>query len=528
LRAGFSFNARLRLSRPHLLPELVLAIHKDEFENNRPPEHGIEVFADPNGFPLVRAILHESEADLKGEQVGQVQTPFGIYLLVRYHYDLDKQAVDGWRILAYKGEVQVVLACGQDFQDFEDTQDSNDNRQNWINGLLTFFGTGTLATSQFILDAGAEYRVRAVWSWTGEHKQGNGPTPEQEVIQEFHFSTAPASNLSQKRTILEQDAFDPRALSAYVLAQPSLEDPPAFLDDPVRVHFSVDHFTPLLDRYNRDFKMEVRRTDVPAIPVDEGGGALNVTFEAVFLRKLTDAVDLILTEAIFEAPCLDGVDPPLGGVEGEITFDMAPNAGYELRVFAPDRLNHTEPAENSLFVRAPFRSSRYRNPLELFAALGFGREEAPGSEYAADQIFPVDFVPPALPARLGDDAELAEALSQLNLDAQETPTLPRTTLLWMPCPDGSWQVIGLLLESPEPIERSPRLHIQSVTIRSQRFDPVRSTRSGDRLLFSPSTQVILPTNTESEVDIQYSENGGPLSRVRRIILAAPVAVLWEA
>src|SRR5205814_1584852 len=77
LRAGFSFNARLRLSRPHLLPELLLAIHKDEFEHNHPPEHGIEVFADPNGFPLVRAILHESEASLKGEQVGQVQTPFG-------------------------------------------------------------------------------------------------------------------------------------------------------------------------------------------------------------------------------------------------------------------------------------------------------------------------------------------------------------------------------------------------------------------------------------------------------------------
>ena len=527
LRAGFCFNARLRLSRPHLQPELLLAIHKDEFDDNRPPE-GIEVFAGPDGLPAVRAILEESEVDVPGQQVRVFETPFGVYLLIRYRYDLDKRAVEGWRILAYKGEVQVVQACGQDFKRFESAQDSNEDRQDWINGLQTLFGTGTLATSQFILDAGAEYRVRAVWSWTGEHKSGGGPTPEQEVTQEFRFRTAPASDSGPRRTFLEQDAFDPRALSVYVLAQPSLEDPPAFRDDPVRVHFIVDHLTALLDRYNRDFKMEVRRTDVPARPVPEGGGALDVSFDAVFQRRLTDAVDLILAEAIFEAPCLDGVDPPLGGVEGEITFDMAPNAGYELRVLAPDRLNPAEPAENSLFVRAPFRSSRYRNPLELFAALGFGPTGAPGSDYAADQIFPVDFTVPVLPARVGEDAELAAALSQLGLDALEVPALPRTTLLWQARPDGAWQVIGLLLESPEPIERSARLHVEFAEVRSRRFDPVRSTRSGDRLLLMPSAPVDLPANTESDVDITYTENGGAPSRVRRISLAAPVAVLWEA
>ena len=528
LRASFSFNARLRLSRPHLLPELLLAIHKDELDDNRPPE-GIEVFADPGGFPAVRAILAESEVAIEGEQVGQFETPFGVYLLVRYRYDQDKQAVEGWRILAYKGEVQVMTACGQDFKDFEDARDSSQDRLDWINGLETLFGTGTLATSQFILDAGTDYRVRAVWSWTGEHKkEGSGPTSPEDVTQEFRFRTAPATDPSQRRTFLEQDAFDPRALSVYVQAQPSLEDPPAFLDDPVRVHFIVDHITSLLDRYGRDFKMEVRRTDVPRLPVPQGGGAIDVTFEAVFQRKLTDAVDLVLADAVFEAPCLDGVDPPLGGVEAEIAFDMAPNAGYELRVLAPDRTNPAEPAENNLFVRAPFRSSRYRSPLELFAALGFGPTDAPGSDYAADHILPVDFVLPALPVRRGDDVELGEALSTFGLDALEVPTLPRTTLLWKPRPDGAWQVIGLLLDSPEPIERSQRLHIAFAEVRGQRFDLVRSTRSGDRLLLAPSSPADLPANTESEVDIVYTENGGAQARARRIILAAPVAVLWEA
>jgi hypothetical protein len=313
-----------------------------------------------------------------------------------------------------------------------------------------------------------------------------------------------------------------------VLSQPSLEDPPAFRDDPVRVHFMVDHLPAMLDRYDREFTMEVRRTDVPRLPVPQGGGSIDVPFEVKFERKLTDAVDLILSEAIFEAPCLDGVEPPLGGMEGEITFDMAPNAGYEVRVFAPHRSTPNEAAERSLFVRAPFRSSRYRSPLELFAALDFGQTTAPGSDYAADQVLPVDFAIPTLPSRPGDDAELAAALAEFGLDNQEIPTVPGTTLLWKPKPDGTWQVIGVLLESPEPIERSTRLHIDSVEVRSERFELARSTHSGDRLLFLPSAPVDLPVNTESEVDVLYTENGGAVSRVRRIVLAAPVAVLWEA
>ena len=166
----------------------------------------------------MRATLRESEVDIRGEQVSQVETPLGVYLLVRYRYDQDKQAVEGWRILAYKGEVQVMTACGQDFKDFEDAQDSNQDRLDWIDGLQTLFGTGTLATNQFILDAGTDYRVRAVWSWTGEHKEGSGPTSPQDVTQEFRFRTAPATNPIQILTFLEQDAFDPRALSVYVQA----------------------------------------------------------------------------------------------------------------------------------------------------------------------------------------------------------------------------------------------------------------------------------------------------------------------
>lgn len=394
-------------------------------------------------------------------------------------------------------------------------------------GPAQLFPDATFSTQQFVLDADTEYRVLVDWTWTGRHRLGS-PTPEKQETQEFRFTTAAAAGPDQQRTILEQDVFDPRALSGYVLAQPALEDPPAFLDDPVRVHFSVGHLTELLDRYHRDFTMEVRRTDVPAAPVTEGGGALNLLFHADFRQKLTDAVDIILADAIFQSACLGGTEPPLGGTEAEIAFVMAPDAGYELRMLAPDRLNPGEPQKQSLFVRAPFRSSRFRNPLELFTALGFGTPGDPGVQYPADQIFPVEFTPSALPARLADDAELSDALHQFGLDALETPPGPRTTLLWTPRPDGSFQVIGLLLEAPEPIERGPRLAVQSVELRSEPLDLVRSTRAGDRLLFAAPAPVAIPPDTESELDIVYTENGGQQQRARRIVLAAPVAVLWEA
>ena len=88
-------------------------------------------------------------------------------------------------------------------------------------------------------------------------------------------------------------------------------------------------------------------------------------------------------------------------------------------------------------------------------------------------------------------------------------------------------MVGLLVEGPEPVARPPRLDVLSAELRSERLDLVRSTRAGDRLLFVPSAPVALPPSSESELDIAYRENGGPELRARRIILAAPVAVLWE-
>ena len=211
LRASFCFTSQLRLSRPQRRPELVLAINLDEFRDNQPPGPGIEVFADPNGFPLVRAVRPGEEVDLTGGLAATFETPLRDLHADPLRFELDDLGVSGWRVMAYRGDVQVMLACGRDARRSSEVEDANQDRLEWVQGLFTYFQTATFSTQQFVLDASPEYRVLADWSWTGEHRLGGGPTPEQPVTQEFRFTTAPAAGPDQQRTILEQDVFDPRA-----------------------------------------------------------------------------------------------------------------------------------------------------------------------------------------------------------------------------------------------------------------------------------------------------------------------------
>ena len=133
------------------------------------------------------------------ELAATFETPFGTFMLIRYRYELDDLGVTGWRVMAYRGDVQVMLACGQDARRSSEVEDANQDRLEWIQGLFDYFQTATFSTQQFVLDAGTEYRVLADWSWTGEHRLGGGPTPERNVTQEFRFTTAPAAGPDQQR-----------------------------------------------------------------------------------------------------------------------------------------------------------------------------------------------------------------------------------------------------------------------------------------------------------------------------------------
>ena len=529
LRTAVSFDTRIALSGDQRQPELLLAMHIVDLEEPLEPDRNFETFKTAEGFPFVVVQTDNTEEEVPGKLISTVQTPFGDLLLILYRHDTADQRARSWRIKPFAGEVQLVAECGQDADAFDAVEENNDDRTNWQDAVRERSETGDPVPSVTVLDAGSEYRITALWAWKGWHKKKPIDVRDDEVSQSFTFRTAPAlTDFDQRRTALEQDQFDPRALSSYVIKQPRLEAPPTFLDDAIRVGFSVDHVAPLLDRYDRSLTLEVLRTDVPAAPVAAGGGALNVPFVLEMKRVISDPVDLLLALRIAQAPCLDGATPPLGGVEAVLHPDLAPNARYELLVRAANDLDSSEPKDQALIIRAPFTSSRYRSPEDLFEALGFGPASAPGSDFPSDLMLPAGPVPSVPETILADDTALAAALADLGFDPLEPPAAPRTTLFWKKRNNGRWQVTGMLLDVPEPIERPGRLHLQFAQLRGRRFDAVRSSAAGTRVLLMPAAAPTMPKDAESNLDLIYREGeSGPDLVVSRVVVSFPVTMLWE-
>jgi hypothetical protein len=92
----------------------------------------------------------------------------------------------------------------------------------------------------------------------------------------------------------------------------------------------------------------------------------------------------------------------------------------------------------------------------------------------------------------GDDAAFDAFIDQAGLDGWPVATEPRISLLWRQQVD-TWLCAGVLIESPEPIHRTGRFEVDSLTLvmgpagKGVIFDISLRDRSGSRLLFATST-----------------------------------------
>jgi hypothetical protein len=75
-------------------------------------------------------------------------------------------------------------------------------------------------------------------------------------------------------------------------------------------------------------------------------------------------------------------------------------------------------------------------------------------------------------------------------------------------------------------QANPR--IQFAELRGRRFDVVRSSAAGTRLLLVPDSAPTLPKDSESDLDLtcRDGESGQDLV-VRRVVAPFPVSTLWE-
>jgi hypothetical protein len=94
---------------------------------------------------------------------------------------------------------------------------------------------------------------------------------------------------------------------------------------------------------------------------------------------------------------------------------------------------------------------------------------------------------------MDDDAAFDATLDDLGLDGWPAATAPRISLLWRETA-GQWRCAGVLLESPEPIHRPGRFHVDGLQLRmgftAVTFDIHMRDRSGSRLLFATTAPFV--------------------------------------
>ncbi|MBL8526374.1 MAG: hypothetical protein JNL68_01680, partial [Burkholderiales bacterium] len=252
--------------------------------------------------------------------------------------------------------------------------------------------------------------------------------------------------------------------------------------------FEVDHVEQLLAAYGRDLVFTLRRTDPPAGSVEDGPLPLipvNLRRTALPPARLDTVDGRVITALRADPRCL-ATNVNTGGVALSIYAELEPDAQYDLMLFAPPAGQSGD--ESLLVARTHFRSSRYADVKAMLEGLGFALdpEVAP--------FIPFDFVVAdgaAMPAPdpTASDAALEDALRTLGMAPWPVVGFGRTVAIWRPgAAAGEYRLAGLLLESPEPIERGERCGIVQAGVSGGSTNmllmPSRASTAGTRVLLA--------------------------------------------
>jgi hypothetical protein len=365
-------------------------------------------------------------------------------------------------------------------------------------------------TRRALLEPGTTYRVEVGLGCVGTRANGGAPRTFGPRTWTFWFATAPLPPLqpqlqdqllvgaieagfgqvgAAKALATTNDTFDPAYLGRYLLGYTPADRTVAWYpDDALEAHFDVDHITALAAKYGRDVSLAYRRTDLP--PGGAGGEhRITVLSEVVLLshsahgREYLDAATARLFDLAAASPC----EVPIAGGTARLPVALQRSAVYDFAVCVPRRGVALGPGLRGV----SFATSRYSNPREQLSALGFGPAgglpgagPAPlngGLQASAQLLAHLS----AMPSNLAEDsdASFAAALSDAGLsDWAGEDGLARTSVLWVDVA-GIWHVAGILLESPEPLQRPHRLRLGQLGSAEAVFGIRRSDSAGTRQLF---------------------------------------------
>ena len=341
---------------------------------------------------------------------------------------------------------------------------------------------------------GAETDTRRSLFFRTTPKQGAGPlAPLPKYATAFHLSTLH----------VKQDLFDPRMLVRHVAGYtPAQSERDRFRDDPLQVHFSASHAAALAKVYGYDLKIGLRRVDAAGPDGEEQ--TLDPLWLALTATEQLGLVDKLKLDVALGAQC----PVPKPGATLEAQAPLAAEAWYELFTLVAG----TGDLADGRLPGTTFRTSRWRTPAAMVAALGF---TSPAGAAGGD--VEVRALPP-IAAAAGDDARFDAALDALGLDGWPAPAEPRHSVLWLERAAGgtsTWLCAGVLVESPEPVDRPGRCEVTRLTLQPPQprstFELRRSDRNRSRLLFLAPEPFVPPPSATAVLELLDRRSGATLS-----------------
>jgi hypothetical protein len=278
---------------------------------------------------------------------------------------------------------------------------------------------------------------------------------------------------------IRRDVFDPVMLSRFLLGYtPAQTETARFCDDPLNVHFSAAHVIALAKAYGYTLTHGLRRVDAPG--ADGDAIELNAKWIGLQETSLLHGADARRMQVATTAIC--AMPKPGGTLQSH--HPLEPLAWYELYALAKS----DDPAvADGRLDGVTFRTSRWRNPAEMLAGVGFKSAPQPASGDIEIRRLPA----PAAPSVDGSDADFEAALDAIGLDGWPPASDARASIVWLR-QDGNvapaWLCAGLLLESPEPVDRPGRVELAVLRVVMQpsplgAFDIRRSDRTRSRILW---------------------------------------------
>lgn len=507
---------------------------------NQPLTHAAAAHV-PDRTPVVRGIVDTDLADTWPGKVLHTHLAEGrTCRVIEYQPARGLRGPwNGFQIITPQGKMITLLSvCGIDQSMADRRNEDQAARDDRRDEIVTAGVAAVNERREVLLEAGEDYEIEIEWSWqawqSNEDATDSPPaTPpgvgwKPGINQIFQFSIAEEkTDTGNTQDGLNEYVFDARDVNRHLYRlEPADGREVHFTDDPLWAHFDAGHMQQLLEQYDRELVIEVKRTD----PAPQ-------STPAILLAKLAPLVGTFtwfsgppslqprgyqrINEAVLAAPCLPD-SSVVGGASLMAEFDLEPNAMYDFNIIAPRVGNGDDPLVVS---GTRFTTSRYAGPNELMTDMGFALT-------GTAPYRPEDIILPPGASLPGNPMEVSDSLMDQLLRSMDADTLPLPSrkpvsyIVWRQ--DGAnWLLEGILMDSLETLNREgavrvgtgseivTRCKLSRAHILGNDFNVHRANENWTRVFLKPPGAFLLAAGRH-DLTLEFQTSTGTISGKRTI------------